>query len=216
MILHRLWFYLSYVLVGSVGVLAASYLTSAFMKPAQSQEFVPTQQVREVKNNAGKPEIKSQNLEKTPKSKPKEPSKLDPSRKTSLSAVQDNNLEFEQEGEFSYDPSGLRDPFKPFFAGEVEIETTAGEEVRTLELEELQKFNLNELKIVGMIWNVKKPKVILLDPKGKTHTVKKNSKVGNNNGYVGFVREGEMVVVEKLVDEDGKTSYNTKTLFLDR
>lgn len=92
---------------------------------------------------------------------------------------------------FIYDPKGRRDPFVPF------------QESRDSEegdfqgpLLPLQRFDVAELKLVGVIWNVNDPKAMFLDPNQQIHVVGKDERVGRSNGYIAVIREGEVVVVE--------------------
>ena len=81
-------------------------------------------------------------------------------------------------------------------------------------LEPLQKFALSQLKVVGIIWDVGKPKALIEDPAGKSHIVIENTKMGPDMGYVAAIREGEVIVVEPLISPEGRKSYQTKILKL--
>jgi type IV pilus assembly protein PilP len=99
---------------------------------------------------------------------------------------------------FDYDPRGRRDPFvQPVPDRPVEQGNVAGP------LLPLQKFELGQLRLVGIIWDVKRPKAMIKDPTGQTHVVGPNTKVGPRNGYIAVIREGEMVIVETQ-DQDGR------------
>lgn len=99
---------------------------------------------------------------------------------------------------FDYAPSGRRDPFvQPIPDKPMEQGNVAGP------LLPLQKFELGQLRLVGIIWDVKRPKAMIKDPNGITHVVGPNTKVGPKNGYIAVIREGEMVVVETQ-DQDGR------------
>ena len=99
---------------------------------------------------------------------------------------------------FDYDPRGRRDPFlqpipdKPMAEGSLHGP-----------LLPLQQFELNQLRLVGIIWDVRRPKAMIKDPTGNTHLVSTNTKVGPRNGYIAVIREGEIVVVETQ-DQDGR------------
>ena len=99
---------------------------------------------------------------------------------------------------FDYEPRGRRDPFlQPIPDKPVEQGNVAGP------LLPLQKFELGQLRLIGIIWDVKRPKAMIKDPAGATHVVGPNTKVGPRNGYIAVIREGEMVVVE-TTDQDGR------------
>lgn len=99
---------------------------------------------------------------------------------------------------FDYDPRGRRDPFgqaindKPMTQGNLHGP-----------LLPLQKFELNQLRLTGILWNVRNPKAMVIDPDGNTHIITQNTKIGPRNGYVASIREGEIVVVE-TIEQDGR------------
>ncbi len=76
----------------------------------------------------------------------------------------------------------------------------------------LQRFALEQLKIIGIIWNTSHPKALILDPAGTSYVVLENDRIGNSNGYVAKIREGEIVVVEEHMDTGGNKAYLTKLL----
>jgi Tfp pilus assembly protein PilP len=99
---------------------------------------------------------------------------------------------------FEYEERGRRDPFvqpladKPMLPGQVHGP-----------LLPLQRFDINQMALVGIIWDVRKPKAMLKDPSGMTHIVGPNTKIGPRNGYIAVIREGEIVVIE-TIDQEGK------------
>ncbi|OQW47188.1 MAG: hypothetical protein A4S09_15435 [Proteobacteria bacterium SG_bin7] len=110
------------------------------------------------------------------------------------------------ESVYEYDSRGKRDPFQPYFGA---TELTPGAEIGPITF--LQRFDLAELKLIGIIWDVTRPKAMILTPAGGVYVVEVNTKIGRNNAYIGAIREGEIVVVEPF-DDDGKKSYNTKVI----
>ena len=109
---------------------------------------------------------------------------------------------------FDYQARGRRDPFvKPNVDKPVAEGNTHGPFLP------LQRFNLGDLKLTGIIWDVNRPKAMIIDPESKVHIVGPNTKIGKNNGYIAVIREGEIVVVETL-EEEGKLLSSTKILRL--
>jgi type IV pilus assembly protein PilP len=108
--------------------------------------------------------------------------------------------------DYFYDPTGKRDPFKAFRA----VVVTTGQK-QTAALEPLQKFELDRLQIVGILWEVRTPRAMVRDPDGLVHTVVKNTRIGRNEGYVAAIREGEIVVIETRYD-DGKPVREPRVL----
>ncbi|HEX4923546.1 MAG TPA: pilus assembly protein PilP [Bdellovibrionales bacterium] len=114
--------------------------------------------------------------------------------------------------DYKYDPVGKRDPFSPYLAPKAAAECGPFQDCDTGALE---RFALDQLKLVGIIWDVKTPKAMFTDPGGKTHVVNEQDKVGRNNGYIAEIREGEVVVIEKFYNL-GRFTYQTQVLKLQR
>lgn len=147
------------------------------------------------------------------------------------SSSSSGNVAAPQAGDLIYDPTGRRDPFKPY-TKTVTVKTTTVTELsegkdgtkkavtKKVRIESgpvgpLQKWDLEKYRVVGILWDVKKPRAMLRDPDGTIYTVMQNSKVGRNNGSVIAIREGE-VVVEQFIDDNGAELKQTKVLELGR
>lgn len=99
---------------------------------------------------------------------------------------------------FDYDPLGRKDPFqKPAIDKPLAPGSFHGPVLP------LQKYPLASLTLVGIIWDVARPRAMFKDPDQKVHVVGPNAKLGNQNGYIAVIREGEVVVIETF-EEDGK------------
>lgn len=105
---------------------------------------------------------------------------------------------------FEYDPADLRDPFTPY-------NPSKGGAPAQGPVLPLQRFDLEQLKITAIIWDVADPKAMIEDPQGNTNLVRMNERVGRNNGYIAAIREGEVVVVEAF-DNAGNISYKTRIM----
>jgi len=110
---------------------------------------------------------------------------------------------------FIYNPRGRRDPFAQVIP---DRQANRGQ-VNGPDLP-LQQFELKDLKLTGIIWDVSRPRAMLKDPKGRVHIVGPNAKLGKRNGYIAVIREGELVIVE-TVEEDGRLLSSTKIVKLD-
>lgn len=116
--------------------------------------------------------------------------------------------------EYEYSGATRRDPFSPFFGSdgdEIVEEGVEGEEEPVQAVTPLQRFDLDQIKLLGVIWGVKNPRAMMKDPTGKIHVVTKNAKIGRNKGYIAVIREGELVVVESF-DDEGQTTYQTRVM----
>lgn len=116
--------------------------------------------------------------------------------------------------EFIYDPIGRRDPFKPWrvFTPRKVAEPSDTSPSKVVEITDpLLKYDLERYTILGIMWDVGNPRALVRDPEGKSHLVYKNSRIGRNEGYVQSVREGELVVIERI-EVDGQPKTMTKLL----
>jgi type IV pilus assembly protein PilP len=104
-----------------------------------------------------------------------------------------------------------RDPFKTYY------EDLGSENplVDTSKLTELQKIDLDKLKLVGVVVGTATPMALVEDPSGRGHTVKIGTLVGKRLGQVKHIRRGEMVVQEEFRDFTGKRIPQLKEMKLD-
>ncbi len=98
---------------------------------------------------------------------------------------------------FDYDPRGRKDPF-----AQPVLDRPVAQGVSHGPMLPLQKFDLARLKLIGIIWDVKRPRAMISDPDGKVHVVGPNTKIGIRNGYIAVIREGEIVVVETIEENE--------------
>jgi type IV pilus assembly protein PilP len=111
---------------------------------------------------------------------------------------------------FFYDLSNRRDPFQPY--GEF---SPAEETGNLTTLTPAQRWELEKLKLVGIMWDVKDPKAMFLDPVSDVMILGRDESIGNKNGYIAAIREGEVVVVEGI-RKKGDIIYRTKVLRIER
>lgn len=111
---------------------------------------------------------------------------------------------------FIYDPKNRKDPFRPY----VEIDSIDQGEMQG-PLLPLQRFDLSEIHLVGIIWDVGSPRAMFLDPTNTVHIIGKNERIGRNNGYIAMIREGEVVIVEATRKED-EVIYTTTVMKISR
>jgi type IV pilus assembly protein PilP len=108
---------------------------------------------------------------------------------------------------YIYDAKNRRDPFQPYQEFK-EIEQGAV-------LSPLQKFELDQLKLVGILWDVRNPRAMFVDPNNEVHIAGRDEGIGKRNGYIATIRESEVVVVETY-HQNGQNVFKTRVLRLDR
>jgi len=110
---------------------------------------------------------------------------------------------------FIYDIANRRDPFLAF------AEFIPQEEGPLRALTPAQRYALEELRLVGVMWEVKDPKAMFMDPDDEVLVLGRDESIGNRNGYIAAIREGEVVVVE-AIRKRGDIIYRTRVLRIER
>lgn len=115
-----------------------------------------------------------------------------------------------QDLSYTYNAVNRRDPFKTYFD-----ELSQNEQQDQTNLTELQKIDLDKLKLVAVVVGTATPMAMVEDPAGRGHTVKIGTLVGKRLGQVKHIRRGEIVVQEEFRDFTGKRIPQLKELKLD-
>jgi Tfp pilus assembly protein PilP len=101
------------------------------------------------------------------------------------------------EAGFVYDPTNLRDPFRSY---EWDRDSLAEAEVRG----PLEQFDVNQLSVVGVVWNVGNARALIQDPSGQGFIVGEGARVGKNAGRIIKIDDSVVVVKETYVDLMGQ------------
>lgn len=99
-------------------------------------------------------------------------------------------------GEYSYNPSGRRDPFAIVLR-----DPKMGEENQSLP--PLQQLSLTELNLIGIVWGGFGYSAMVQAPDGRGYTVRQGTRVGPNGGAVSSITENALVVQERFTDVYG-------------
>jgi type IV pilus assembly protein PilP len=125
----------------------------------------------------------------------KEPEKREPEKKEGV--------------EYSYNPAGKPDPFKPF------IQLTPVKKLSgSLPLTPLQKFDVSQLKLVAIISAPEGNIALVEDATGKGYFLKKGTLVGKNDGKVTKILKDKVIIEEVYQDVLGRTKTNEISLSL--
>ena len=103
--------------------------------------------------------------------------------------------------EYTYNPVGKRDPFKSF------IKTDTVEIERKLTTP-LQKYDLDQYRVVGIVWGAAEPLAMVEDPEGNGHFLRQGTLIGKNWGKVARINPGGIVVAEEYRDIQGQLNVN--------
>jgi len=113
------------------------------------------------------------------------------------------------EDAYHYTAAGKRDPFTPPFSQPAaEGEETA--EPKT----PLQRFDLGQLKLVGVIWETDEPRALIEDNSGLGYIVTRGTLIGSRGGMVKMIEPKRIVVEEYETDFFGKRQAQEKELRL--
>ncbi len=65
----------------------------------------------------------------------------------------------------------------------------------------VRRWPLNTYGLIGIIWDVKTPKALIMDQQRKVHMVRVRDKIGNAGGIITSIQEGSMVVIQDKIPE---------------
>jgi type IV pilus assembly protein PilP len=108
--------------------------------------------------------------------------------------------------EFVYNPVGKRDPFRSIVASR---ET---EEIRAPT--PLQRFELEQYTLSGIIWGNERPKAMVEDPGSIGHVVELGTYIGRKWGKVTEIAEDHIIVTEEYLSMDGSLVVKPRVMAL--
>lgn len=92
---------------------------------------------------------------------------------------------------------GGRDPFRPMTL-RAKVNSRSRENLSPLE-----RLDLSQLKVVGIIWDIKEPRAMVEDTAGLGYVVKVGTPIGSNDGTVKAIHRNQVVVEESTADVYG-------------
>ena len=101
----------------------------------------------------------------------------------------------EAPGEYAYNPIGKRDPFRSFFR--------AVEDTEIPNPTPLQRFDIEQYKLVGVVWGIDSPRAMVQDPEQTGHILELGTYVGKHWGRVTQISRTSVVVTEEYKEADG-------------
>ena len=90
-----------------------------------------------------------------------------------------------------------RDPFRPMT---LRSKVTSRQREN---LSPLERFELGQLKIVGIVWDIKEPRAMIEDTAGLGYVVKIGTPIGSNDGKVKTIHRDQIVIEENYTDAYG-------------
>ena len=221
----------SYLAVGLASLILAVYVASTVIKPAQSQESEGDGEVAEDQSIEEAPTIREPisgpgALVNTPQNNNSavspvppgisgsSPAGSPPATPTSSDPVPVNPNLLPQAVSFLepyvYDTrEGRRNPFRPPLLADGSLPDVV------LPGTPLERYELDELKVAAIMWDVKSPRAMIIDPQGEVHMLRKDDRIGRKRGYIAAIREGEVVVVESALF-NGENTFSTRIMRIDK
>lgn len=113
------------------------------------------------------------------------------------------------EDDYRYEPGGKRDPFfSPLHR--VTEAPTIPDEART----PLQRLDLGQFKLVGVILDAREPKALVEDNSGLGYIVTRGTLIGSKGGVIRDIEPRRVVVEEAEIDFYGKRQVHERELNL--
>lgn len=117
------------------------------------------------------------------------------------------SIDFDPEASmWHYNPIGKRDPFRSFVRGRLD------EEIRSPT--PLQRFDIDQLELVGIVWGVDAPQALVSDPDKKNHVVEMGTYIGKNWGKVTEITSRSIVITEEYQTVEGSLMIESKIMSL--
>ena len=162
-----------------IALLALAGCQAESVTQATTEDFSKARNELTARNKAKKKAAIEQRGEKRPEAVP-------------ASAAPEMNFASVEAG-FTYDMEG-RDPFRSFEWEQLRIDLAAGEEGP------LEQFDVGQLSLIGVIWEVDNRRALVRDPSGMSYIVAEGMKIGKNNGLITRIEDNLMVVKETYTD----------------
>lgn len=93
-----------------------------------------------------------------------------------------------------YSAAGKRDPFRP-----LSLKPKPTQRARE-NLSPLERYEIGQLKLVAIVWDIKEPKAMVEDATGLGYIVNVGTLIGPNEGKVKAIKPNEVVIEEGFVD----------------
>ena len=98
---------------------------------------------------------------------------------------------------YSYDPLGKPDPFRSYVLDRLkEVEVSAKGP--------LEQFELQQLSVLGVVWETDNRRALVSDPSGQAYIVSEGDAIGKNDGRVIDIEDNLVLVRETYVDYVGE------------
>jgi type IV pilus assembly protein PilP len=140
-----------------------------------------------------------QRRDQTQKSPPRQ-GEIEPTK------VEEKAVDKEREAPYTYNPVGKRDPFKTFIA------LGPKKAAPTTPLTPLQRYDVSELKLVGILKGPAGYRALVEDAGGKGFIVTKGTPIGRENGHVKEIHDNRVIIEQTHKDIFGQVKQREITM----
>ena len=117
---------------------------------------------------------------------------------TNSEFINPNTIQLE---DYTYDPTGKRDPFRPFDLSRKPPEDSS--------VTALERYDIGQLRLAAILDNAEGEKTAMVENEGgRGFTVKVGTKIGTNNGVVVSIERDKVKVLETTTDFAGNDTQN--------
>ncbi|MDP2681577.1 MAG: pilus assembly protein PilP [Deltaproteobacteria bacterium] len=95
-----------------------------------------------------------------------------------------------------------RNPFKTFIVKATERPSVVAPKTP------LQRYELEQLKLVAIMWGINSPAAMVETPDGKGYSIKKGYLIGNREGRVKRIEKDRVIVEERFTEARGEVVTN--------
>ena len=155
-------------------------------------------------SNDHKPEIKSISSKKNKTDKKQAPA----TTKNEIKKTIDN----ETVKEYFYDATGKPDPFVPLITEIRPERKTTDKKIIAGPLTPLQKYKLEELKLVAIVKSGDKLSALFEDMDEFGYIVNENTLIGSNGGVVKKITPDKVIIEEEIYNSSGELEKNIRSI----
>jgi type IV pilus assembly protein PilP len=113
-----------------------------------------------------------------------------------------------------YNPKGKIDPFEPLFKEKPTAALVKRARKRRTPRTPLEKIDISQLKLVGIILASSGNKALVEESSGKGYVIKKGTYMGTNSGKVVKIEKDKVIIAEEYEDFRGNVTLRNKELKL--
>ncbi len=110
---------------------------------------------------------------------------------------------------FVYSSAGRRDPFRSFEWEQLKLDAiNAGESTP------LERFDVSQLSLLGVVWDVNSARALIQDPSGMSYVIGTGPRLGKNDGRVIRIDDNLVIVKETYVNFEDRATTKEVEMYL--